>query len=189
MDTFCESPTIAFGADFGRYGLTGGGQINRTTAYGNLEADALQSTSKLARRTLRTDSVEEVGSGFFVDSSVADDLPDDCGDPMSDSHARLLFASPSCDPEEQALQEGAIGMCGCPGTLNQDPTQIAISLSGSAGKALSRALCIAGTQSCPTRQMCRIGKPGHIRPGLGDDRLRHHDVHAGDGIQSADQVA
>jgi hypothetical protein len=37
--------------------------------------------------------------------------------------------------------------------------------------------------------MCRIGKPGHIRPGLGDDRLRHHDVHAGNGIQSADQVA
>jgi hypothetical protein len=45
MDAFRESPTIAFGTDFGCYDLIGGGRINRAATYGNLEADALQSTS------------------------------------------------------------------------------------------------------------------------------------------------
>src|SRR5262245_36150371 len=97
---------------------------------------------------------------------------------VGDSQRRLLLAQTHLETPKGASEEGG-RFPGTPGTLHQDPAEVAIPLARFASISFASTLVIPGTDPSPRRQARRVPKTAHIRANLSQDVPRRNDIEIG----------
>src|SRR5271154_3809806 len=113
----------------------------------NLKAEALKSGQQAVFGAFGMEAVEVVGALFAVGRAVADHDVGEGEDPVSDGDSGFLHACPAADTEEEGRKESAAAVDprSSPGSLHENPADIAIALACAAGVAFTRARVVAGT--------------------------------------------
>src|SRR5262249_50160448 len=104
---------------------------------------------------------------------------------VGDGQRRLLLTDTYFETPKGAPQEGG-RFPSAPGTLHQDPAEVAIPLTRFASVPFPGTLMVPWTDAGPRRQARGVSKPAHIRPNLGDDVPCRNDIHSRNAIELRD---
>jgi hypothetical protein len=109
-------------------------------------------------------------------------MVDDHEDFVGDGQRGLFLADPYFKPTKGAAQESGC-FPGAPGTLHQDPAEVAIPLARFAAVPFAGTLMVPGTHPGPRRQARGVPKATHIRPNLGEDVPCCNEIHPGNTVE------
>ena len=127
---------------YGRFGWAFGSVF--LTDESDLKAEVIQPFGEFAGGAFRMASVEVITAAFVIfHSLLGENAPGNHRDAMSHGDGSFLQPASVRKAEEQRSQETIFRVGGCPGALNQNAPDVAVTLSRAPGKAFARALRIS----------------------------------------------
>ena len=128
---------------------------------------------------------EELRAGVFLERAGGAHVPDRDEHGVLDCDIGLLRSAPRGDAPVSGIEVGVGVLRAGHRRGTKCSLQVRVAGSGAAGLHLSGRLVVPQRGPRPGREVLDGGEPGHVRTGLGDDRVRGRVPDPGDG---ADQV-